>query len=68
MNIQQLPNEALVARRDEISNQISRVEDRIRKPPAFTHYDPRNDLSLNAELHKYLREIKDELTRRLPHP
>lgn len=64
MKINQTPTEVLINRRAEIHEQINRVESRMQKPPAFSHYDSRNDLSLNAELHNYLREINDELKRR----
>jgi hypothetical protein len=56
--------EGLMTRQSEIKVQIDKVEGRIHKPPPFTYYNPRDDLSLASELHKYLKEIETELCNR----
>ena len=48
----------------DIQRRIDETEARLRKPPAYQHYDRRIDLATTAQLHKYLDEINAEIVRR----
>ena len=64
MNIKRIDTHGLHVQLAEVKAQIERTEERIRRPPPFSHYDPRNDLALVKELNKYVGELNAEINRR----
>lgn len=64
MILKHLPMEELAQRVQDLREQIDKVEERLRNPPPFQHYDRRNDLGLAASLHKYMLEVKTEMNMR----
>jgi uncharacterized small protein (DUF1192 family) len=64
MSIKRIPSEALASRLADVKDQIEKTEARLRSPPMYSSYDPRNDRALIAELHKYVAELNTEIQRR----
>lgn len=62
-----IPSEELGLRQLSLRNQIEKVQARLNRPPAFTYYNPRDDLGLLRELRLYLDEVTKELNSRGTH-